>query len=196
MRRDRKRAQIAEAHNPDVVGRQVRQQLFTFTKRDTPLTLELTPECKLRNMGSSSGGLLQIGDVAAQTGLSVDAIRFCERERLLLHAARSNGGFRLFSKSDVEDLAFIRNAQELGFSLQEIRELITLKRTAHPDCKQVEKYLEQKTAVVREKIAALRKLERELRRAMANCESHLRHGRSENCPVLAEISQTKGSMGK
>lgn len=139
------------------------------------------------------GGLLQIGDVAAQAGLTVDAIRFYERKRLLKHAARSSGGFRLFAKSDVEDLAFIRNAQELGFSLQEIRELITLKRAAHPDCKQVEQLLEQKTAVIREKIAALRKLERELRRAMANCESNLQHDRFENCPVLAEISHLKGN---
>jgi DNA-binding transcriptional MerR regulator len=137
------------------------------------------------------GGLLQIGDVAAQTGLTVDAIRFYERERLLRVAGRSGGGFRLFSKSDVEDIAFICNAQELGFSLQEIRELITLKRTVHRDCKQVEQLLEHKIATVRRKIAALRRLERALRRAMLDCESNLRHGQTEKCPVLAEISQAK-----
>jgi len=141
-------------------------------------------------------GLLRIGDVAAQTGLTVDAIRFYERERLLQAAARSNGGFRLFSKSDVEDLAFICNAQELGFSLQEIRELITLKRALHPDCKQVEQLLEHKIAAVREKIAALRRLERELQQAMANCESNLRHGQAEDCPVLAGISLAKRSRKK
>jgi DNA-binding transcriptional MerR regulator len=75
------------------------------------------------------GALLQIGDVASQTGLTVDTIRFYERERLLHRAARSSGGFRLFSQSDVADLEFIRNAQELGFSLQEIRDLLTLKNT-------------------------------------------------------------------
>jgi MerR family transcriptional regulator, copper efflux regulator len=136
-------------------------------------------------------GLLQIGDVAVQTGLTVDTIRFYERERLLHVAARSGGGFRLFSKSDVEELAFIRNAQDLGFSLEEIRELIHLKRTLHPDCKHVEQLLEHKIAAVRQKIAALRKLERDLRRAMVHCESNLRHGRSEKCPVLAQISQAK-----
>jgi DNA-binding transcriptional MerR regulator len=139
------------------------------------------------------GALLQIGDVATQTGLTVDTIRFYERERLLRSAVRSSGGFRLFSKSDVDDLAFIGNAQELGFSLQEIRELINLKRSLHPDCRQVEQLLEQKIAAVRGKIAALRKLERDLRRAMANCESNLRHGRTTQCPVLAEISRPKSS---
>ena len=103
---------------------------------------------------------LQIGDVAAQTGLTVDAIRFYERERLLRTAARSSGGFRLFSQSDVDDLAFIGNAQELGFSLQEIRELMALKNAPHPDCKQVEQLLDHKITAVRAKIAALRNLER------------------------------------
>jgi MerR family transcriptional regulator, copper efflux regulator len=84
--------------------------------------------------------LLKIGDVAAETGLTVDAIRFYEREHLLRTAARSSGRFRLFSKSDVDDLAFIRNAQKLGFSLQEVRELMVLKGALRPDCKQVERF--------------------------------------------------------
>ena len=139
-------------------------------------------------------GFLQIGEVATQTGLSIDAVRFYEREGLLRTAVRSNGGFRLFSKPDVDHLAFIRNAQALGFSLQEIRELISLKGTPHPDCQQVEHLLESKIAVVREKIASLRKLERELQRAMANCESNLRsasRGQAEDCPVLSDIPQRK-----
>jgi DNA-binding transcriptional MerR regulator len=65
------------------------------------------------------GALLQIGDVASETGLTVDTIRLYERKRLLHRAAPSSGRFRLFSQSDVADLAFIRNAQELGISLQE-----------------------------------------------------------------------------
>jgi DNA-binding transcriptional MerR regulator len=144
-------------------------------------------------------GFLQIGDVAAQTGLSADAIRFYERERLLHAAARSSGGFRLFTVSDVADLTFIRNAQELGFSLQEIRELLDLKQTSHPDCRQVEQLLEHKIAIVRGKIAALRKLERELHRAVANCESNLRRaslGRIKDCPVLTDISQASGRKKK
>lgn len=144
-------------------------------------------------------GFLQIGDVAAQTGLTADAIRFYEREQLLHAAARSSGGFRMFTASDVADLTFIRNAQELGFSLQEIRELLDLKQASHPDCRHVEQLLERKIAIVRGKIAALRKLERELHRAVANCESNLRHaplGGMKDCPVLSDISQTKGKRKK
>ena len=140
-------------------------------------------------------GLMQIGDLATRTGLTVDAIRFYERERLIHTPARSNGGFRLFTVGDVEDLTFIRNAQELGFSLDEIRELLSLKRSSHPDCSEVEQLLEHKISMVRGKIAALRKLERELGRAAADCKLNLRrvaNRQAENCPVLAEISYPKG----
>ncbi len=145
------------------------------------------------------GSLLQIGDVANETGLSVDTIRFYERERLLPTAARSSGGFRLFSKSDVQDLAFIRNAQELGFSLGEIRDLVSLKNTRHPDCRRVGKMLEHKISTVHAKIAALRKLERELQRTMIHCQANLRKaadGIVEDCPVLCDISRPKGRKRK
>ena len=138
--------------------------------------------------------LLQIGEVAAETGLTIDAIRFYEREHLWRATARSSGGFRLYSKSDMDDLAFIRNAQKLGFSLEEIRELLTLRGTLRPDCKQVEQLLEHKISTVRANIAALRKLERELERAKAHCESNLSNqtGYKLQCPVLTDISQGRG----
>jgi DNA-binding transcriptional MerR regulator len=143
--------------------------------------------------------LLQIGDVAHETGLTVDTIRFYEKERLLKAAARSSGGFRLFSHADLADLTFIRNAQELGFSLHEIRELVELKNTTHPDCAHVEKMLEEKVASVRAKITALRKLERELNQSMIRCQANLRttaSSNAEDCPALNDISRTKGKRGK
>jgi DNA-binding transcriptional MerR regulator len=141
------------------------------------------------------GAFLQIGDVASQTGLSADTIRFYERERLLQRPTRSTGGFRLYSKSDIADLDFIRNAQNLGFSLQEIRDLVALRNSRHPDCGQVEKMLEHKIASVRGKIDALHKLERELQRTMIRCQASLRNaeeGKAKDCPALSEISQTNG----
>lgn len=140
------------------------------------------------------GAFLQIGDVASETGLTADTIRFYERERLLRRAARSSGGFRLFSQSDVADLEFIRNAQELGFSLQEIRDLLTLKNVGPADCGEVETLLEHKIGSIRAKISALRKLERELTRAMMGCRANLRrrNGKVEACPALSDISRRKG----
>ena len=145
------------------------------------------------------GALLQIGDVASETGLTVDTIRFYEKERLLKAATRSSGGFRLFSHADFADLTFIRNAQELGFSLHEIRELVGLKNTRHPDCAHVEKMLEEKIAAVRAKITALYKLEQELNQAMIRCQANLRkmaNGIANDCPALNDISRSKGRKGK
>lgn len=145
------------------------------------------------------GALLQIGDVANETGLSVETIRFYERERLLRRAVRSSGGFRLFSKSDVVDLEFICNAQELGFSLHEIRDLLALRNTLHPDCGQVAKMIEHKIVSVRAKIAALRKIERELTRTMVRCQATLRaaqQNKPDGCPALRNISQSDGRKRK
>jgi DNA-binding transcriptional MerR regulator len=69
---------------------------------------------------------IQIGQVARETGLTVDAIRFYEKQRLLKPAPRTEGGFRLFSGQDLQQIQFIRRAQELGFSLSEIRDLLVL----------------------------------------------------------------------
>jgi DNA-binding transcriptional MerR regulator len=143
--------------------------------------------------------LLHIGDVANETGLSIDTIRFYEKERLLKAATRSSGGFRLFSHADLADVTFIRNAQELGFSLREIRELVELKNTRHPDCAHVERILEEKVVAVRAKITALRKLERELNQAMILCQANLRkgaNGNAEDCPALDDISRSTGRMEK
>jgi MerR family copper efflux transcriptional regulator len=63
----------------------------------------------------------QIGQVSKETGLTVDAIRFYEKQKLLRRPSRSAGGFRLFTERDFGDIHFIRQAQELGFSLEEIR---------------------------------------------------------------------------
>lgn len=89
--------------------------------------------------------------------------------------------------------------KSLVFSLDEIRELLSLKRELHPDCNQVEQLLEHKIVIVRGKIAALRKLERELLSAAADCKLNLRratNGSPENCPVLSEISHPKGRRKK
>jgi DNA-binding transcriptional MerR regulator len=85
---------------------------------------------------------MQIGIVAKKIGLSVDAIRFYERNALLPRAARTQGGFRQYGESDVETLAFIRCVQGLGFKLTEIRGLLSLRasrfsrvRRCAADCK-------------------------------------------------------------
>src|SRR5258708_6780896 len=110
-------------------------------------------------MGS---GAMQIGKVAQKTGLSVDAIRFYERTGLVPKPSRTRGGYRLYRDSQVADLEFIRNAQRLGFSLNEIRELLSIQRRPEETCIHVRDLIEQKLGVVRGKMVELHRLESEL----------------------------------
>ena len=134
----------------------------------------------------------RIGQVAHETGVSIDTIRFYEKQGLLKRSPRSAGGFRLFSRGDIETLKFVRKAQELGFSLHEIRELLTLRAEHVPPCSHVRELLEQKLTAVGQKITELQNLERSLRYALRKCRRELKTatvGHQESCPVLDEINQ-------
>jgi DNA-binding transcriptional MerR regulator len=138
---------------------------------------------------------LQIGVVAHQAGLTVDAIRFYEKSGLLKRPPRTEGGFRLFRRQDVEDLKFIRKAQDLGFSLQEIRELLLLQGESLEACEHVRELLGQKLASVRGKIAELQKLDRSLDDSLRKCNRRLRRAGATHegcCPVLEELRRTNG----
>lgn len=128
---------------------------------------------------------MQIGAVAKRTGLSVDAIRFYERNALLPRATRTTGGFRQYSETDVERLAFIRRVQGLGFTLREIRELVRLRGNRLQPCAPVQHRLEEKLAGVQQKLADLHKLEHELRLALRSCNRELRR-KGSHCPILRE----------
>jgi MerR family transcriptional regulator, copper efflux regulator len=71
-------------------------------------------------------GLVQIGQVAERTGLSLRTIRFYEESGLVVPTGRSEGGFRLYSADDVARLEVVKRVKPLGFSLEEVRELLTL----------------------------------------------------------------------
>ena len=86
------------------------------------MTLDLALGCTLSLMNRSA---LKIGEVATLAGVSIDTVRYYERQKLLARAPRSSGGFRFFPPETVERIQFIKQAQELGFSLGEIRELLS-----------------------------------------------------------------------
>lgn len=130
---------------------------------------------------------MQIGAAAKRIGLSLDAIRFYERNALLPHAPRTEGGFRQYDESDVETLAFIRRAQGLGFKLSEIRSLLNLRRSRMQPCAPVRRQLQTKLADVRQKLENLRHLEHELRLALRSCDRELRK-RPAHCPILRKRS--------
>ncbi|MGY2129946.1 MerR family transcriptional regulator [Blastococcus sp. SYSU DS0617] len=79
-----------------------------------------------RVTGSPRGELMQIGQVAERTGLSLRTIRFYEENGLVIPTARSEGGFRLYSENDVSRLEVIKRMKPLGFTLEEMQELLSL----------------------------------------------------------------------
>lgn len=137
------------------------------------------------------GAALQIGQVANRTGLTVDAIRFYEKSGLLPRPARSQGGYRLYQEQEIAELEFIQRAQRLGFSLQEIHELVLIQRHPEEACAHVRDLIAHKLAVVRGKLSELRRIERQLDRAMRQCSTALRRQSKDRncCPVLSAIAK-------
>ena|ERR1700730_2656663 len=85
---------------------------------------------------------LQIGEVAKRSGVSVDTLRYYEKVRLLPRPKRSSGGFRLFAPEHIERVRFIKQAQELGFSLEEMKGLLAT--GGADECRNVRDLLKRK----------------------------------------------------
>src|ERR1700730_18485558 len=150
-------------------------------KQKVVLTLDYTSGCSL----TTGANAMQIGIVAKKVGLSVDAIRFYERNALLPRPARTQGGFRRYGERDIETLAFIRRVQGLGFKLSEIRGLLSLRGSRMQPCAPVRLRLQTKLADVRLPLALLQKLEHELRLAWRSCDRELRK-QDAHCPILQD----------
>ena len=159
------------------------------------MTLDITPGFILLDMAEA----VQIGKAAKVAGVTVDTIRFYQRLGLIKSAGRSVGGYRLFDEEQIRDLTFVRHAQELGFSLTEIKELLAL-REKHHSCSEVQSMLKLKLGDVRGRIDSLSRLEEELVNALRNCNRELRLKREikhqDCCPLLTKLDRRNGSNGK
>jgi MerR family copper efflux transcriptional regulator len=142
---------------------------------------------------------MRIGQMSKQTGVSIDAIRFYERNRLLAAPTRSEGGFRLYTSDDLSALQFIRSLQTLGFSLNEIRDFVSLRTNDLRACSAVRKMLGHKLQGIHAKRIALAKLENELKSALTKCNAQLKRPRgkkSGRCPVLTVFGKSKHNGGE
>ncbi|MEX2284888.1 MAG: MerR family DNA-binding protein [Gemmatimonadota bacterium] len=112
---------------------------------------------------------LTIGAVAKQAGLGIQTVRFYEREGLIEAPPRSSSGYRAYDEKAVYRLRFIRRAQELGFTLKEIRELIALEQDQDADCEQVRGVASSKLSTVENKIADLQRMKAALQQLIHSC---------------------------
>jgi len=141
---------------------------------------------------------VQIGEAAKLAGISVDTVRFYQKLGLVDVPTRSTGGYRLFDEDQIHNLKFVRHAQDLGFSLSEIRDLLALRQEPHA-CAEVQSMLKRKVADVREKIKSLSVLEAELAKELRNCDRKLRSKRAvkheDCCPLLTKLERSDNRNG-
>ena len=128
---------------------------------------------------------IQIGELSRRTGCNIVTIRYYEHIALLPEPARSAGRYRVYDTADVRRLAFIRRARELGFTLDEVRTLLSLSANDRQDtCANVRKVAERHLGEVRAKIADLRAMERVLADAIRRCAA----GEVPGCPIIDVLS--------
>jgi MerR family mercuric resistance operon transcriptional regulator len=110
---------------------------------------------------------MTIGAVAAAAGVNVETIRFYQRKGLMPEPDKPYGSIRRYGASDLARVRFVKAAQRLGFTLEEVAELLTLDDGAH--CDEVRLLAEQKLADVRDKLADLRRIESALAKSVREC---------------------------
>ena len=125
-----------------------------------------------------------VGQLAEHTGIKPVTIRYYEKIELIPQAARSESGYRLYSEADHARLLFIRRSRGLGFSLDDIRELLSLADRQHESCASVDMKVEQQLEQVRSRLRDLRAMERELERLSACCEG----GVIMDCRIIEKLS--------
>jgi MerR family mercuric resistance operon transcriptional regulator len=129
---------------------------------------------------------MKIGELAKRTKVNIDTIRYYERRQLLPLPDRTMSGYRDYSESDVKRLLFIIHAKELGFTLDEIRELLSL-RSGQADCAQVRKIAESKASTIASRIKNLSRIQSVLVKLAEKCEQE---GSGEDCPILKSLEET------
>ena len=129
-------------------------------------------------------------EVAKQGGVNLETIRYYERRGLLPKPSRTPAGYRAFGTDAVRRLRFITHAQELGFSLKEVKELLALRVDARTSCADVRTRAEAKIGDIDQKLRALRAMKRALVRLTAAC---VGRGPVSACPILESLDAEDGS---
>lgn len=133
-----------------------------------------------------------IGTLSAATGVNIETIRYYEKIGLISAPPRTEGRQRVYDSVHLKRLTFIRRGRELGFSLDQVRELLGLVREHDLTCAEAKKMTDAHVADIRRKVKDLRKLERVLTELSAQC-----HGKEvPDCPILDAISQSYGTPAK
>lgn len=130
------------------------------------------------------------GKLAKRSGVNIETLRYYEKRNLIDPPRRSEAGYRLYTPADILRIRFIKNAQKLGFTLKEIRELLKLRIKINTSCDSVLKKAEHKRAEIMVKIKDLNLMKRALDQLIHKCEESIP---TEDCPILESIESDKRS---
>lgn len=136
-------------------------------------------------MSETPEKLLKIGQVSRLSGIAVETLRFYERQGLLSEPERKASGYRLYSQDVVARLLFIKRAKDLGFSLGEIAELLSLGADSSVSCDEVRERATGKIEEIAGKIADLARMKQALEALVEACDEQTSGG----CPLLEALAQ-------
>ncbi len=131
---------------------------------------------------------LTIGQVAKQAEISIETIRFYERKGLIEEPPRRTSGYREYSPDAIARLVFIRRAKDLGFSLSEIADLLSLRVDADTTCADVKARAEEKIASIQDRIHSLQRMERALTDLASSCRGS---EPASECPILEALEEER-----
>ena len=131
---------------------------------------------------------MKIGSVAEAAGVEVSTVRYYERRGLLAEPPRTESGYRQYDETVIDRIRFVRQAQDLGFTLEEIEELLALRVEDPSSCGLVEEATRAKLRSVDAKIRELRRLRGVLARLVRSCEAK---ESTEECPVLGMLEEER-----
>lgn len=133
-----------------------------------------------------AGARATIGTLSKLTGCNVETIRYYERIGLLPAPPRTEGGHRVYGDVHARRLTFVRRSRELGFAIEEVRELLSLVDGKRYTCDEVQALTLDHLADVKKKLADLRQLERVLRKMAAQCSG----GKVPECPIIDALFES------
>lgn len=137
--------------------------------------------------------MYRIGELAKLAGVTPDTVRYYEKQHMMDHEVRTQGGFRLYTDHDLQRLKFIRHARQLGFTLESIRELLSIRvDPEHHTCQESKSIVQARLSEVEERIEELQTMRRSLQRLNDAC-CGTAHS-SVYCSILEALEQ--GSESK
>lgn len=130
---------------------------------------------------------MNIGQASKQSGISTKMIRYYEQIGLLETVNRSNSGYRLYSKDDIDDLCFLRHSRDLGFSSKQMKELLYLRKNTNRQSADVKQLTQEHIETLNQKIAQLQEMVDSLQNSFDHCAGD----DNADCAILDDLGQAK-----